>query len=114
MKKIFLIAPFVVAALILAAHFFRIGQLPIVSICLGFPAILLYKKPAALFMARAFMVVAILEWGKTTAQFIVERMDAGTDWTRFALIMGCVIAFNIIALVILCVSKTLKETYLKG
>lgn len=114
MKKIALVIPFIIAALLLAAHFLRIGYYPVVAICLGFPFILLYKKPAALFMARAFVVVAILEWGKTTAQFVVERMATDADWTRFAAIMAMVIGFNIMALVILCLSKTLKNSYLRS
>lgn len=114
MKKIIVVTPFILSAVLLAAHFLRLGYMPLVSVSLVFPSILLYKKPAALFLARAFMVVAIVEWGKTTAQFIAERVATGDDWSRLAVIMGCVIAFNILSLVVLCVSRTLKEMYLKA
>lgn len=114
MKKNALLTPFIVVALLLAAHFLRLGYLPLVAICLGFPFILLHKKPVSLFLSRAFIVVATIEWGKTTAQIIVERMATETDWTRLGVIMAIVIGFNIFALIILCLSRTLKEIYLKG
>lgn len=114
MKKIIIFTPFVLATIVLAAHFFRLGNILVTGICLVFPLIFFYKKPATLFIARAFMVVATLEWGKTTAQFIVERMDMGTDWTRLALIMGAVVAFNILILIVFCISRTLKSMYFKA
>ena len=82
------------AAVLLAAHFYRAGQ--IVPAALSVAALLLLAVPRA-WAARVLQLVLVagaLEWLRTLAMFASARMAMGQPYLRLTLILLAVAAFT--------------------
>lgn len=83
-----------IAALLLAAHFFRAGQVELAVASVA--SLVLLAVPRA-WAARALQVVLIagaIEWLRTLAAFAAVRMAHGQPYLRLALILLAVAAFT--------------------
>jgi len=94
MKPILRAVPAVLAAVVLAAHFFRSRQLVLVAVSLALPLLLLVRKRWSARVVQAGLVLGGLEWIRTLAFFAGQRMEVGRPWGRLAVILGAVAALT--------------------
>ena len=97
MKPISRALPVVLAALLLAAHFFRSRNLPLVALSLALPLLLLVRERWSARAVQAGLVLGALEWLRTLAFFAGQRMEVGRPWGRLAVILGGVAALTALA-----------------
>lgn len=81
----------------MAAHFLRSGSIVLIGLVLLSPAILLIRRMWALRMMQVLLVLWALEWLLTALAIAQRRMEAGEAWLRMALILGAVVALNLLA-----------------
>ncbi|MBK9090916.1 MAG: hypothetical protein IPL90_18485 [Holophagales bacterium] len=90
MKSFLRALPVVLSALVLAAHFFRSRQLPLVALSLAVPLLLFVRERWSARVVQAGLVLGALEWVRTLAYFAGQRMEVGRPWGRLAVILGVV------------------------
>ena len=98
------------AAILLAAHFYRAGQ--IVLAALSVAALVLLAIPCA-WAARALQVVLVagaLEWLRTLVMFASARMAMGQPYLRLTLILLAVAAFTAASAIVFR-QATLRRRY---
>jgi hypothetical protein len=91
------IAPLLLAAGLLAAHFLRTYSLAPMLISLAAPLLLLVKRPWSLRLLQALTVVATLIWMATLYGIIQQRNLEGRSWAASGVILGLVAAFTLYA-----------------
>ena len=107
------LVPVILSGLLLGAHFMRTGLFPLVVLSLGFPVLLLFRRPWAARLVQIILVLGALEWVRTLMVLVGQRRTAGQAWTRLAIILGLVAVFTgCSALVFSCGS--LKKRYKLG
>ncbi len=74
--------------LVLAAHFFRAGNLVLFAVALAFLALLVVPRAWAARTLQAGLALGAVEWVRTLAAFAGQRRAAGLPYTRLALILG--------------------------
>ena len=104
------ISLFVIAALLLAAHFFRVGNFLLVTLCLATPLLFLYRKRWSLILLQLTAYIATASWLWTALQLVALRQQAGRPWTAAALILGTVAWFTLVA-GLLMNSRCMRERY---
>jgi hypothetical protein len=90
-----LLIPTLLSFLVLAAHFFRDGNLYLMMAAFAAPLLLLPRRTWATRLLQVFLVLGALEWVRTTLQIQAIRMDQGRDWQRMAAILYSVAAFTV-------------------
>ena len=105
------ISLFVIAALLLAAHFFRAGNFLLVALCLATPLLFLYRKRWSLILLQLTAYAATASWLWTALQLVALRQQAGQPWIAAALILGAVACFTLVAGLLLN-SRCMRERYL--
>lgn len=106
----FRISLFVIAALLLGAHFLRIGNLALVAACLGAPLLFLYRRRAVLVVLQILAYGAAVAWVVTAVRLVEARLQAGQPWQLAAAILGGVALFTLLAGLLLN-SRPLRERY---
>jgi hypothetical protein len=81
----------------MAAHFLRTGSWTAVAIILALPLLLLVKQAWAGWMLRVLLIAGAIEWVRTAAVIARQRIEAGDDWLRMAVILGAVAAVTALA-----------------
>lgn len=79
--------PVVLSSLLLGAHFYRAGQLPLTGLCLALPLLLFLRKPWVPRLFRALLALGALEWLRTLYVFAGIRIAFEQPWTRLAAIL---------------------------
>jgi hypothetical protein len=87
--------PAALAFLLLAAHFWRAGQVALAALAVALVALPFVRKPWAPTAAQVALVLGALEWLRTLAAFAAERVAQDRPFTRLVAILGAVIAFNL-------------------
>ena len=82
------------AALLLAAHFFRGGEPGLALAVALMPSLLLVRRRWAFQVVALAFVAGGVEWVLTTAHLVSVRAGYGEPWGRMALILGAVAAFT--------------------
>lgn len=90
MKAILRALPVVLSALVLAAHFYRARALPLATVALALPLLLLVRERWSARIVQAGLLLGAFEWIRTLAFFAGQRIEAGRPWARLALILGAV------------------------
>lgn len=86
--------------LLLGAHYLRIGEMGL-TLSLVFMGLLSFSKHAWLrLVLAAILAGAAFIWSDTLSNLVEFRLMAGLPWHRTALIMGAVIAFNLLGLIL--------------
>lgn len=80
----------VLAALVLAAHFYRARAVVLVAVALALPLLLLVRERWSARAAQAGLLLGAVEWVRALAFFAGQRMEAGRPWARLAVILGVV------------------------
>jgi hypothetical protein len=83
-----------VAAVLLAAHFFRAGQLALAALSLAALLLLAVPRAWAARLLQAALLVGALEWLRTLAAFVAARVALGQPTLRLTLILLAVAAFT--------------------
>lgn len=95
-----LLAPVFVAAGVLAAHFYRAGEIVALAATLGVLALVAVRRPWAARAVQAGLLVGALEWLRTAVVLVQARQATGQPFLRLALILGAVaLATGLAALV---------------
>jgi len=84
------LAPVVLAALLLGAHFYRAGALWLAALAVAALALLFMRRPWAARALQAGLVAGAIEWVRTLATLAAERVSFGQPYARMALILGAV------------------------
>jgi hypothetical protein len=91
------ISVYVIAALLIAAHFLREGNWLGVAICVAAPLLSLVRRRWSLLLLEGLAYVAAIIWLWTAWEIAVERSSFGQPWLRASLILGAVAAVSALA-----------------
>lgn len=89
-----LLTPVVLSLLVLAAHFLRAGEIPLVVASLALLILLAIRKPWAARLLQVALVLGALEWALTLTRLANIRAQMGMPGTRMTIILGVVAAFT--------------------
>ncbi len=104
------ISLFVVAAVLLGAHFLRAGNLVLVALCLAAPLLFLWRKRWSLILLQLLAYGAAATWIAVAIQLVQLRRQSGQPWTAAAVILGSVALFTLLAGLLLN-SRSVRERY---
>ena len=82
------------AAILLAAHFYRAGQLVLAALSVGALVLLAVPRPWAARVLQVALLAGALEWLRTLAVFASTRMALGQPYLRLTLILVAVAVFT--------------------
>lgn len=106
----FRISLFVIAALLLGAHFFRGGNLPIAALCLASPLLFLHRRRWSLIALQIMAYCGTGIWIVTAIRLAQVRELSGRPWTVAAIILGAVALFTLLTGLLLN-ARAAKERY---
>jgi len=89
------------ALLLLAAHFFRAGLMPITVLCVVLVALLFVRTTWAVRSLQAALALGTLEWLRTAWVFAAARAAQGQPFGRLLAILGAVAAVTAVAALLL-------------
>lgn len=89
------LVPVVLSGLLLAAHFFRAGNMAGVALSLVGLGLLFVRRPWAARAVQIGLVIAAAEWVRTLVVFSAARQAMGEPWLRMAAILGGVALFTL-------------------
>jgi hypothetical protein len=115
-KKLLLTAiqllPPLFSLILLVAHFLRSGNMVLVIILLLFPIILIIRKPVTARLVQIILVLASVEWIKTTVLTIIFRDHIEEPWGRYLIIMGTVSLFTFLSAFVFFLNNLKVRYYL--
>jgi len=91
------IALYVIAALIIAAHFLRMGNVIGTASCLAVPALFLVRQRWSLLLLQGLAYVAAMIWLATAWEIVAMRWSLGRPWHVAAAILVGVAAISALA-----------------
>jgi hypothetical protein len=101
---------YVIAALLLGAHFFRSGNLLMVALCLAAPLLFLYRVRWSLIGLQVLAYAAAAVWIGVALQLMHVRQQSGQAWAAAAAILGAVALFTLVAGLLLN-SPAIRDRY---
>lgn len=104
------ISLYIVAALLVGAHFLRAGNLPLVALCLATPLLFLYRKRWSLIALQFLAYCAAGTWIGVAIRLVQLREQLGQPWTVAVVILGSVALFTLLAGLLLN-SRTVRQRY---
>lgn len=93
--------PSALALVLLGAHFFRAGLVPLAAACVAFSALLFVRSPWSTRILQAVLALGLLEWGRTAWTFASARAAIGQPYGRLLIILGAVAAATLAAALLL-------------
>ncbi len=93
MPSLLLICP-ALAAVLLAAHFYRAGQWGLAALSLALIALAAVPRRWAARTVQAALVLGAVEWLRTLAVLVAQRLALQQPWGRLALILVAVAVFT--------------------
>ncbi len=104
------ISLFVIAAVLLGAHFLRAGDLALVALCVATPLLFLCRKWWSLVLLQLLAYGAAATWIAVAVRLVQVREQYGQPWTAAAIILGSVALFTLLAGLLLN-SRSIRERY---
>lgn len=101
---------YVLAALLISAHFFRAGNMVMVVICVAVPLAFLYRRRLSLVLLQILAYGAAATWLYTAWQLVQVRQSFGQKWALAAAILGAVALYSLLAGLLLN-SRVMRECY---
>ena len=101
---------YVVATLLIAAHFLRQGNLVLTALCLLTPLLFFYRRFWSLIVLQVVAYLSAGTWLVALAMIVQQRVAQGRAWTMAAVILGTVAVFTVAAGVLLN-SRSIREKY---
>jgi hypothetical protein len=80
--------PAIISLLLLGAHYYRAGIIPLVAIMGTGVLILLIRRAWAARIVQVLLLVGGIEWVRTVFGLVTMRQSMGMPWIRLALILG--------------------------
>jgi hypothetical protein len=107
-----LIIPVIISFLLLAAHFYRRGNLIFTIIAICIPFLLFLKNKYSIYIVQIFLFAGIIVWINTYV-FLKNIYDKyNVSFSKAGLILSCVILLTALSILILNF-KPLKNIYVK-
>ncbi|MFO1414503.1 MAG: hypothetical protein U1F10_11495 [Burkholderiales bacterium] len=103
---------YVVAALVLAAHFYRAGELVFVALCVATPFLFLHRRRYTLLVLQALAYAGALVWIHAAVDLVYVRTQLGRPWTAAVVILGSVALVTALAGVLLN-GRAMRERFPK-
>jgi hypothetical protein len=97
------------ALLLLGAHFFRAGLVPLTAACVAMIALLFVRSPWSARVLQVVLVLGALEWLRTAWTFASLRAAMGEPYGRLLLILGTVAAATLAAALLLRASAARRH-----
>ena len=85
------------ALLLLGAHFFRAGLVPLAAACAAMLVLLLVRAPWSARVLQGALALGTLEWLRTAWVFAAARAAADLPYTRLLVILGSVALLTALA-----------------
>jgi hypothetical protein len=104
------ISLFVIAALLLGAHFLRAGNLAMLALCVAAPLLFLWRRRWSLVLLQFLAYCAAGTWVAVAVQLVQMRQQMGQAWTAAVIILGSVGLFTVLAGLLLN-SRAIRERY---
>jgi len=104
------ISLYVLAALLLGAHFLRAGNYAMVAICLAVPLLFAWRVHWALIALQLAAYCAAATWVAVAFDLVQTREKYGQRWTAAAIILGSVALYTLIAGLLLN-SRSIKQHF---
>jgi hypothetical protein len=104
------IALYVLAALLLGAHFLRAGNLALVALCAAAPMLFFLRKRASVIALQTLAYFGVGTWLWTAIRLVEFRQQMGERWTAAAVILGSVALLTLVAGALLN-SRTVRQRY---
>ena len=89
------------ALLLLGAHFFRAGLLPLTALCVVLAGLLFVRSPWVPRVLQTVLALGALEWVRTAWSFASARAGAGLPYGRLLVILGAVAGVTALAALLL-------------
>jgi hypothetical protein len=89
--------PVILSLIVLAAHFFRAGNLVLVVAILSVGGIAFVRRRWAARVAQSTLIFGALVWGHTLLRLTSERMQLGQPAARMAIILGTVLLMTLLS-----------------
>ena len=89
------------ALVLLGAHFFRAGLVPLTAVCLALLALLFVRTPWAARTLQVALALGTLEWLRTAWLFASARAEFGQPYGRLLVILGSVALVTALAALVL-------------
>ena len=105
------LAPIILSALVLGAHFLRSGPFLFVILSFLFPAILFIKRAWAARLVQIMLLFGMFEWIRTLFNLIAERQLLGEPWGRLAIILGLVAIITGGSALIFSYNSSIRKRY---
>ena len=86
--------PVILSFLLLGAHFYRAGLLPLTLLCVAVLFLLFLRKSWVPLLFQVLLVLGAFEWLRTLFMFAQMRIAFDEPWTRLAIILGAVALFT--------------------
>ncbi len=101
---------YILAAVVMAAHFLRTGNLLLVSLCLLAPLLFFYRQRWSLLLLQLLAYCGAIVWLWTAYSLIELYKLRGMPWTRTAIILGGVALFTLLVGLLLN-SRSMRDRY---
>jgi hypothetical protein len=88
---------YIIAALLLGAHFYRAGSYLVVALCLATPLLFLLRKRWSLILLQLAAYGAAAVWLWAAFALVAMRQQVGRPWSTAAVILGAVALFTLVA-----------------
>jgi len=82
--------PVIISFLLLAAHFFRAGNIILAVLCVLLLTLLVLRKTWLPRLFQILLVLGSLEWLRSLYFIASMRIASGEPWTRLVIILGTV------------------------
>jgi general stress protein CsbA len=102
--------PVILSLLVLAAHFYRAGNLILVVLIAASPLLLLIRASWIVRLIQVELLLGGIEWIRTAIKLVHIRQAHNLPWERLAIILGSVAAFTVFSSLVFNL-KTLKTRY---
>ena len=83
--------------MLLGAHFYRVGNILLVALCLAAPLLFFWRKRWSLVLLQLMTYGAAAIWLEVAIRLVESRRQIGQPWTAAAIILGVVALYTLLA-----------------
>lgn len=102
--------PVILSIMLLGAHYYRAGFIPLVVIILASLFLLFIRQTWVVRVIQVELIIGGIEWFRTTFNLVMIRQSMNMPWIRLAVILGGVALLAFCSLLVFR-SESLKKRY---